>query len=244
MSRKLGTCSSCRQPIYSEDGPRDACACDDGVLTTLDLREGTPVAPVRANRNGDVLPELDLTLFMSPQARSELAAALEQSRFRPSISMGATVASAEIELTEDGGFYDETPLEGSANPFDISFDTGEEWASDLPRPVQGARQGSFRVDRPVEHRPFSGRVASGPSDGVVVGRVGQPARPQMRQIERIFEVGREGSVEMLPRSAPVEQVSRALPAPRPVARVEKPSGPVTPALQRLGSVKIGGDPFQ
>lgn len=259
MPRKLGSCPSCRGAIYDVEGLSDACGCDDGVLTTLTLRSGgTPVrarvANGRANRNGDVLPELDFTMFLSRSAQAEIAGAQHLG-----ISMGTRVP---IEAADEDYFV---PAQGG---LDISFEQPEEaWPAGLARPTTPTRD-RFRVDRGAPARaPFQGRMASGPSDGEVVGRVGAPlGRPQP-----VYEVGRERPVEWVPgrpvvsareeaaewaslerahntHIASLRQEARVV-QPRPAGTRPLESRPVDrtkipTALERLGRVDFDDDPFK
>lgn len=219
MPKKLGACTACRRPIYSSDGPADACGCDDGVLNTLQLREGTPVTQLRrANGNGDALPMIDMFLFLSPAGQAELAGAQ------------ATLTRYDVTYPEDSVLVEETPFVEES--LGISFDAPE--FPDYPT-ARPNREGRFRVDHGLPARePFAGRVASGPSDGRVVGRVGQIGREVP-----VYTIGQENPVDYIP----AQQHSTPLPVVRPLSTRRDPV-PVRTALERLGEIEINEDPFR
>lgn len=255
MARKIGNCHSCRRAIYDVEGPADACGCDDGVLATLTLREGgeIPHTPTivqgrtgrgRPNANGDVLPDLDPEMLMSASGRSELANAKAHTH-------RAAEPFYSPQLDDDflGG------SEVMASAFDISFEQPEEaWPADLPRPTTPSRD-RFRVDRGLPSRePFNGRMASGPSDGQVVGRVGQrgqsvPRHPTAEEVRRdIQEWNRLEEAHRAYVAPPPQQEARVVATTRPAGTRPLETRPVDrtkipTALERLGRTDFEDDPF-
>lgn len=248
MAVKLGTCPHCIHPIYREEGVPDACDCDEGVWETLRLREPTPAARTASqkmpNMNGDVLPDLDITMFMSASARAEMEGARG---FRA--SRGAEPfdkADQELNAYEEATIWN-TSADVEASGLDFEFSTGDD--IDLPQ-AAADRPGRYRVDRGApEPSPWARTVASGPSDGRVVGRVGQGVgRPQRARPEPVYEIGREEPVEWLPARAPAQE-SRVVAVTsregtRPLVSRPTPAAKVPTAYERLGSIEIGDDPFK
>ena len=214
--RQLGKCGACGCAIYDREGASGACSCDDGVLTTILLRDGTPV---RANQNGDQLPDLPVELLMSRTALAEVAGAraFADHRHRDADPFDLNLDNLDVTFASAG---------------DISFDLDDStWPADLNRPTTPSRD-RFRVDRVPVRAPFQGRLASGPSDGEVVGRVGQrlgQPQPAQRWVDR-------GSDRVV-----VATITPSKAPPRPT----QPSRPAPSALERLGSLDIGSkDPFK
>jgi len=234
MPQELGRCSGCRQPIYASEGPSDACRCDDGVFETLMVREGrTPTTPTqerRPNRNGDVLPDLDPLILLSATGRAEMASAQHYA------------TQYRGNWPEDRGLVAEDPgvkfSRISPEGFDISFEQEEvAWPVDLARPTTPTRE-RFRVDRGLPVRePFQGRIASGQSDGQVVGRVGQRG-VALRQILYDDSMELMAERQTAPRVGSHPAGTRPLES-RPVDRTKIPT-----ALERLGKVDFDDDPFK
>ena len=255
MPRKLGSCNSCRRPIYDAEGPSDACGCDEGCLTTLFLREGgagipphTPEPPRRAalrapNRNGDQLPDLDPGMFLSAAGRAEMAGAqMVVTNHRVAYPPGSSVEVEDLDV----GF------EPITSGLDISFEQEEmDWPRDLPRPTTPSRD-RFRVDRGAPVRePFAGRMASGPSGGQVVGRVGQrgqamPRPPTAEEVRRDVQEWTQLEQAHNTHLASLRQEARVV---RPVGSQPVVSRPVDrskipTALERLGRADFDDDPFK
>ena len=188
----------------------------------------------RPNANGDVLPDLDPEMLMSASGRSELAGARAHTS---SFLQGSPPESEPFfspRLDED---FLSPPIAG----FDISFEQLEEaWPEGLPRPTTPSRD-RFRVDRGLPARePFNGRMAAGPSDGRVVGRVGQRGLPVP-----VREIGREEPVEWI---RPPQQESRVVASTRPAGTKPLVTRPVDrsqipTALERLSRTDFEDDPF-
>lgn len=261
MPSKLGWCHSCRGSIYDVDGPGDACGCDDGILTTLTLRDGgtptrvassTPVPTRRPNLNGDELPDLDPNIFLDDLYRRGLISAQTLMG-----DLGFPAESLTLPVRTAG----RVPLEVQFDTLEMDGTGGDDWPAGLARPVAPSRD-RFRVDQGAPVRaPFQGRIAAGQSEGRVVGRVGEPmGRPQPN-----LEIGRDAPVEWIPTQASnrMTAVERQMAAQmedaanRTVARQRSTgSRPVTTqpapvdrskiptALERLGRVDFDDDPFK
>jgi len=242
MAVKLGSCPSCRHSIYNVEGQADACGCDEGVMATLLLREGKGQATPRPrtasmksptpNRNGDQLPDLDITMFMSASARAELEGARG---YNTSAHVPVSRAVDEPSFWNTAATTVAGAGSGSGSGMDdFEFSSGD----DIEFPMaQVDRPGRFRVDRGAPTpAPWRREVSSGPSDGQVVGRLGQqrglpqpvrdvPGRGYDNQDARVVATTRPGTRPLTSR-------------PSPVSHAKIPT-----ALERLGSIEIGDDPF-
>lgn len=240
MPVKLGTCSACKRPIYAAEGGHNACNCDEGLWDTVRLRENPPKARTASQREPASLPDLDITMLMSPSAIAELKAA-------EGLGYGASM-SGQAPLTEQDwtGMWEEGPAPGDSG-MDIEFDTGDE--IDFPR-ASPDRPGRYRVDQgapaPV---PWRRDVVGGPSDGRVVAQVGQElgrAQPVRPRPQPVYVAGREEAVDWLrPVQAPPQEARVVATTSKHGTRivVPQPAKPAKPALARLGSLDIGDDPF-
>jgi len=198
----------------------------------------------RPNANGDVLPDLDPEMLMSSLGRSELAGA----RAFVTSHQVTYPPGGPIEV-EDLAVAFERVLPGGE--FDISFEQEEmNWPEGLARPTTPTRD-RFRVDRGVPVRePFQGRMASGPSDGQVVGRVSQRGQPMLRhptaeEVRRDvqewtqLEQAHNTHIASLRQEARVVRPTGTRPLEsRPVDRSKIPT-----ALERLGRPDFDDDPF-
>jgi hypothetical protein len=163
---------------------------------------------------------IDMSLFLSPAGQAELAGAQ------------AILTKYNATYPEDSVLVEEIPFVEES--LGISFDAPE--FPDYPT-ARPNRESRFRVDHGLPVRePFAGRVASGPSDGRVVGRVGQIGRSTP-----VYSIGQENPVDYIPahQSTPLEVVASS----RPLSTRQNPV-PVRTALERLGEIEISEDPFR
>ena len=159
----------------------------------------------------------------------------------------SVVRTPELDDAALGSMWDEGGLVVADGGLDFEFTTGDD--IDFPQ-APADRPGRYRVDQGAPpSQPWRRDMTGGPSDGRVVGRVGQgigqAARPAPRPI---YSVGQEGPVGFEPPPRTPAQEARVVAVTNRREGQVLPVRPARPvkvptALERLGSVDVGDDPF-